>query len=382
MSGYYRSLTLSHTQAGSTDTADYPCFWAGNASLATIANGGRVTSSSGYDIVFCTNPASPLTSKLPFERVAWSATTGLGEFWIQIPTLSHSTDTVVYCYYGDATIITDQQNANGTWDSNYVAVYHFGAASSLTLTDSTSNANNGTNHGATGAVGLLGGGVGGALHFTAASSQYVDCGNGSSLNITSAISVEVVVNTDSLPGSGVFPRAVSKTLGSGAFPGYEVNLHDSTGAIAHEMYYQANGGNGGSMPGGTQQPLVVGNIYYFSFTNTAVASTGNALGSKTTFSDTCLSIGNTVSVPTTTTSHLFLGQFASGSQFWDGYLDEVRVSNVARSVSYQTASFNNISSGSTFVSVGSETPVGGGGGLLVNPGDSGGMQLLQGGCNA
>jgi hypothetical protein len=141
---YYRTLTLDHTQAGSADTANYPCLWRGNASLATVANGGRVTSSSGYDIIFCTDPSHPLSTILPFERVIWSASTGLGEFHVNVGTLTHSSSLVVYVYYGDATITSDQQNVNGTWNSNYKAVIHFPTGSSITssnVVDSTSNGN-------------------------------------------------------------------------------------------------------------------------------------------------------------------------------------------------------------------------------------------------
>jgi hypothetical protein len=145
---YYRSLTMDHTQAGTVNTTNYPLLFAGNASLATVANGGRVTSASGFDIIFCTTPTSHtacLASLLPFERVSWSATTGLGEFWVQVPTLSVSANTVIYVYYGDSAITTDQQNVNGTWSALYSAVIHFppgtSTITSSNITDSTVNAN-------------------------------------------------------------------------------------------------------------------------------------------------------------------------------------------------------------------------------------------------
>src|SRR5690242_412053 len=53
----------------------------------------------------------------------------------------------------------DQQNKTGVWDSNYKTVYHLPNGSTLSAADSTANANNGTNSGATAALALIGGGA-------------------------------------------------------------------------------------------------------------------------------------------------------------------------------------------------------------------------------
>ena len=366
MSGYYRSLTLSHTQAGSTDTADYPCFWAGNASLATIANGGRVTSSSGYDIVFCTNPASPLTSKLPFERVAWSATTGLGEFWIQIPTLSHSTNTVVYVYYGDATITTDQQNAHGTWDGNFIAVYHFGTSGSLVLTDSTSNANNGTNHGATAGAGQ----IGGAANFVSASSEYVDCGSGPAIG--NPVTAECWFKYTGLDNGSHFSVALGSQPSAGN-AGYRLQTSGSsrTSTVFGDGLYLSSSAESYQFINGVN----FSNPHYAA----AIFQTASDVA---TYIDAATFAGNRAGTTGCSSStNLYVGSMQNANPYFDGWVDEVRISNIARSADYLLATYNNTVTSSTFVSVGSETPISGGG-LLVNPGNSGGMQLLQGGCNA
>jgi Concanavalin A-like lectin/glucanases superfamily/Domain of unknown function (DUF2341) len=337
---YYRSLTMDHTQAGTVDTPNYPLVFLGNASLATVANGGRVTSSSGFDIIFCTSPVSHsacLGSLLKFERVSWSATTGLGEFWIQVPTLSHSSNTVIYVYYGDSTITTDQENVNGTWDANFAAVYHFGTASSLALTDSTSNANTCTNHGATAGAGQ----IGGSANFVSASTQYLDCGSGASLKITGTLTVETWAK---YTGSAANQAGISNNAST---TGYLFAPKWSGLSVA--LWDLQNSGVESSLE--TLSTLTYTNAIYFASTYTP----------GTNFAINVPFTANTSSaVPTASTlgagSNLNLGRHA-GSFYYDGFLDEVRISNVVRSPSYILATSNNANTSSTFITVGSEVHI-------------------------
>jgi len=54
------------------------------------------------------------------------------------PTLSHTTDTVLYMYYGNPSVTASQQNSTGAWDGYYQAVYHLANVGSGTASDSTS----------------------------------------------------------------------------------------------------------------------------------------------------------------------------------------------------------------------------------------------------
>ncbi|MFX1595757.1 MAG: DUF2341 domain-containing protein, partial [Promethearchaeota archaeon] len=73
--------------------------------------------------------------------------------WIRVPSLSSTTDTKIYMYYGNSTM-TAQQNATKVWNSNYNAVWHL----NTTLLDSTSNNNDGTNSGADDVSAFIGNG--------------------------------------------------------------------------------------------------------------------------------------------------------------------------------------------------------------------------------
>lgn len=141
---FYRDITIDHTKIGSSDLTNYPVGVFGTYSyLATIANGGDVTSSSGFDIVFMDSTG---TTNLDFEIVYYDATTGQVEFWVLVPSVSHTSDTVFRVYYGNAAVTTDQSNKHAVW-ADFGMVHHYGTPSGLSLADSTVNANNGANSG-------------------------------------------------------------------------------------------------------------------------------------------------------------------------------------------------------------------------------------------
>lgn len=324
-------ITIDHTKCGSSDSTNYPLGFIGTYSyLATVANGGLVTSASGFDIIFTSDAAG--TSILPFERVYWVAATGECEFWVQIPTLSHTVDTVIYVFYGNSAVTTDQSNRNSTWDSNFVGVWHFGSPTSLDLTDSTSNANNGTNHGATATTGK----IGGAANFVSASSQYVDLGNGASLNITGSISVEAWVT---LVGTGM------QTFGGNygvASLGW--GFQNAGGTTITQWFTGGIGGSGinntNTLNYNSAPASMV--LTYDGTTRQPYQNGGNTTGTSNTTGSNLLEA---------TTNNVYLGAanpLTSITQLLDGWIDELRVSNIFRPVAYQLQTYNNTNSPSTF----------------------------------
>src|ERR1700676_541903 len=138
----HSSLAIDHTKAGASDSANFPVLVSGvYAFLATVAHGGMVTSASGYDIVFTSDALG--ATLLNWEIDSYDPVTGTVNFWVKIPTLSHTVDTVIYMWYGNAAITTFQGGAAGVfWDSNFNPVYHFKDGTTLSAADSTSHANN------------------------------------------------------------------------------------------------------------------------------------------------------------------------------------------------------------------------------------------------
>jgi hypothetical protein len=102
----------------------------------------RILNPNGYDIFFSTDPNG--LTKLDHEMEEYNPVTGQVVAWVRIPTLSHTTDTVLYLFYGNPNITSSQQNPGGVWNSNYQAVYHLANVANGVANDSTNLADNGT----------------------------------------------------------------------------------------------------------------------------------------------------------------------------------------------------------------------------------------------
>ena len=336
---FYRSLTFDHTQVPS-DQTNFPVLFQGLFSyLATVANGGKVQNASGYDIYFSTDTSGEAV--LPFERVHWNATTGACEFWIQVPTLTHSASLVIYLQYGNATISTDQSNTTGTWDSNYVGVYHFGDGTTLSVADSTGNANNGTNHGGTAlndGIGGSGSGGGGSIAFASASSQYVDLGNAASLNITGNITIEYWGKL-SAGSSGTLIALTNLT--SPGVNGYISAVGVSGGNGFLYLYTTSSG------PGVQGRTVTITNWNNFAQTFDGSDLRAYTDGALDNTQATTQGSGSAI-------SNSYIGCAYTTTDFWNGSIDELRISKAQRSSDWLKTQYNMTSSPSGFVSIGSE----------------------------
>jgi hypothetical protein len=153
---FRRAVTIDHIKVPNTDQVNFPVLISGTYGfLATISNGGDVISANGYDIIFTSDVAG--TTILPFEQASYSASTGAVNYWVQVPALSHTADTVIYLFYGNGGISSDQSNKTAVWDTNYKGVWHLANGSTLSANDSTSSGNNGTIYGATATAGIIDG---------------------------------------------------------------------------------------------------------------------------------------------------------------------------------------------------------------------------------
>ncbi len=101
-----------------------------NSNLTTYAQ------ADGDDILFTDSNQQKLDHEIEYYN------TGTLYAWVKVPSVSSSSDTDIYMYYGNSTV-SSQQNPTGVWDSNYKMVQHLSETSG-TAYDSTSNNNDGT----------------------------------------------------------------------------------------------------------------------------------------------------------------------------------------------------------------------------------------------
>lgn len=329
---FYRAITIDHTQVPGTDQTNFPVLIAGTYSwLATVGNGGDVTSSSGYDIVFSSDAAG--TTPLAFERVVWDATTGAVEFWVKVPSVSHTVDTVVYIRYGDSAVTTEQGTPASVWDANFKSVHHYGTPSSLSVADSTSNARSVTANSATATTGKIGGGAA-TLDGSAKKIQYSDTGLPSGAGTRT---IEAWFNASTIGLGAIW------AYGTSGVNGQTCALRFTSSSNLQIVGWGADANLGGSYSTGT---------WY----HAAVVYDGSAVslylnGAITSINATALSWSTVLN-----------GSFYVGSQSWagdcfSGTIDEVRVSNVVRSADWIAASYANQSNPATFYTIGAAIPI-------------------------
>jgi len=137
---YHRPITINAAMvAGVTNITDYVFkFESTIADLKTTANGGDVTDANGYDIIFTSDEFG--NNILDFEVEKYDATTGQLIAWVRIPILDYDDDTVIYLQYSNESISTFQGDIDGTWQTNFKAVYHLNGNS----TDSSDNNHDGS----------------------------------------------------------------------------------------------------------------------------------------------------------------------------------------------------------------------------------------------
>jgi hypothetical protein len=293
--------------------------------LANIANGGQVTNANGYDILFTSDAAG--MQPLPFERAIYSPTTGQVVFWVQLPTLSSTANTVFYVFYGNASVTTDPSNKTG-WDSNYAGVWHLdNNAANTTVSDSSSQGNNGTaaaNTNTKTAAGV----VGSALSF-----------NGSTDQVTTGVVSGKTFTWEAWVNSSVMTSAKYQSILTLAGSSYM--LMDAY--VAADSLWSTDG-LGGATLGGTG---LANNTWY----HVVFVRSGDSSASGYTMYVNGVQKGQASTGVWSSAADLTMGARLGISQNLAGMLDEVRVSNTVRSASWIATEYNNQSSPSTFYSI-------------------------------
>ena len=308
--------------------------------LATVANGGQVQNSNGYDIVFTSDAGG--TSKLDYEIESYNPATGALTAWVRIPALSHAADTAIYLQYGNSVISLSQQNKAGVWDSNYQMVLHLDETAAP-YRDSTANAYSSTGGVApTPATGKIGGGQ----SFDGAS-QYIAYSHTQSPNPTGSITMETWIKTTDTGTKGIF----GKWGNDGGGNGDQSYTLDYQGGNPLAWLNALDGGDIGVSGGAA---INDGNWHH-------VAVTAPASGTIQVYVDGAPngSLNNGDPLLATTPDRLVVGatDLCCGSYYMQGSLDEVRVSNTVRSGDWIATEYNNQSSPSSFYTVSGQNGV-------------------------
>jgi Domain of unknown function (DUF2341)/PQQ enzyme repeat len=341
-----RSMTIDHTKVPSTQSNFTVLVSVTDAALKTVANGGHVANAYGYDIGFYADSGG--TTKLKWEKEKYDGTTGDLIAWVEIPSISSSSDTVFYLMYGDSSINTDQSDPPNTWDSNFKGVWHMNDnAPNTTIRESTATRANGTNNGNTNTK-TTAGQIGNALSYNGSTDGSFAAIDLSATNIVTLsfwmkwtsnandddLAFEYTPNYNTNAGGFIADWNASRFgggkfetgMGNGDFSYWTDLFARPTDGTWHLVYLVFN------RSGPTNKVYVDG-----------------SLQTLTTGKHTAFTMGNFSS------SSLYFMSRAASALNAAGTLDEVRLSTIERTPNWVTTEYNNQSSPETFIIMGSES---------------------------
>jgi hypothetical protein len=331
---YRKKITIDHTKVGSAGAphANFPVLI--NRTDVDLSSHART---DGFDILFTSSDG---TTKLNYQREKYTSGTGGLVAWVQEPSLSSTTDTDLYMYYGNSSA-TDQQNATGTWDSNFNAVWHLGESTggAGASKDATSNGNDGTPQGTQanlGVTSIIDGGItlNGSNDYISTTTQYSN---------PQTLTVSIWFNTTSAGGHKMIGFESNQT-GTGTSSKDRQIWVGTDGKVRAGVY------NSSIVEVATSATYTDGNWHYAVFTHASNTLTlyidGVSAGSAGT------SGAQNYSGYFRMGSYKMSGWTAGSNGYFGGSIDEARVSFTARSDGWILTEYNNQNSPSTFYSVG------------------------------
>ncbi len=329
-----RKITINNT-ASAESLVNFPLRVSLNSTNIDYAK----TQNLGQDVRFVDADG---VNVLSHEIERWDET-GTSDLWVKVPQIdANSNADFIWMYYNNSTA-TDGQNAANVWNSSYAIVTHLNDGNISTVTDSTSNRNNGTKLvSASQPSDFTTGKIGHALDFAggkvANTGISIPSSPASIVGLTNAsYTFSAWVNPDTIPdNTGLSDYAIIGRRGN--FSGL---------SYVNGQYYLATGRNTTSSAFVTKsEPTVfpTGNWAYVVQTIDSVAKSiklyvNGVLLDSSTYSGTLRNY--TSSEPYMIGRADPNGACSSGNYAWcmDGKIDEVRVSSIARSADWIEAEY-------------------------------------------
>jgi len=340
-------------KAGGNTTAPFSLLISGTfPELATVSSGGHVlnTVSCGVNSITC--PADLVFAKdsqcaVPYsgwDILGYSATTGQLAAMVEIPLLSDIRPTKVYICAGNPLISTFQGSARGAaYDNNYLLALHMDETSGTILHDSTANANDAVKKSSTAPSPISDAKLVGGQRFVgmrnSTNNDYVRFQSNTAP--TSSYTMEYWSNAASYVNQDTVFLAP----------------HDSGGPVIYTGFYW--------FPSGT--------ILFRNSWGAATPSASSAASIGTFHNIVFVRDNDTMNVYLDGVAGTVATGFGTGAATWSGLgwnespsqaydsfngtLDEIFYSKVARGPAYITARYNNVESPSTFYTVGPFTPI-------------------------
>jgi hypothetical protein len=268
-------------------------------------------------------------TELNFQIEQWD-TSGYSYIWVNVTEITgNSADDHIWMYYGNPSA-NDKSNPPGVWDSNFKGVWHLdeeqvGTGNSDLYQDSTGNDNDGDdNVSATGQDGKINGGQ----EFDG-TDDMIDCGSDGSLNIRDSITLEAWINMDVRPAKNDWYNVMGKQ----EYCLYLIGNTDTETLLCVELWidgkHQDIWKKGAADINSSTWVYVV-----ITFDGTDVKGYING---QWDFTD-----NNPGTIDDSSDNNFLIGDYTGEDKRFDGLIDEVRISNVARSTDWIKAQYLSI----------------------------------------
>ena len=300
--------------ASAEDLTNFPVLIKLNASRISYTR----TQDLGQDIRFTDSDGDTLLS---YEIEKWDET-GDSYVWVKVPNIpAGSTTDYIYMYFNN-TSLTDGQSSENVWDSNHVSVWHLDESSGTNIDDSTTNSNDGTKTLATKPSYTANGAANGGQVFDG-TNNIVSIPNDATFNMGNIMTVEAWVKPTTC--------ATRQTV---------LGRNNEAGVIQLEI-------NNSSCAVGT---IINGTFISYTGTNALTAGqwnhvvyTRNGTGATHKFYvngvEKSLATNASNNYTNPTGAFDFGRRTTAGGQLFTGTLDEVRMSNIARTADWAEATY-------------------------------------------
>jgi len=339
---YRKKISINPDKVGSGGVTNFPILFSQTDNdLRFTASGGHVASSTAGEIVF----TDVSGTKLDHEIESYTSTTGALVAWIKVPSISATSPTTLYVYYGNSSA-TYQPTNSAVWSNGYAGVYHLGDGDSTAASfykDSTSNARHSTLTDSDGDSAQATGQVGNGMYFTV-DDDYITFPTGY-FGSPSAMTISAWVNSTTTPNNTLDRYEI---FNIGDHVNMWIDCTDTCGSAGLHGYWWYEPATATTVGGGAALAGTGWRYIVFSGAN----------GSQVAYVDAVVRGSNTVAdTPDWANAGepSRLGQHQGGDlSSYNGLIDEARISTTNRSAAWTLTEFNNQSSPSTFYSYGSE----------------------------
>jgi biopolymer transport protein ExbB len=303
--------------------------------LRTTDKGGDVARMDGFDIWFSPDQAG--VTKLPHEVELYSPDAGTLIAWVRMPMLA--ADSVVYLNYGNPALSADPQNVPAVWSSGFEAVFHLDA-----ITD------------AAGKAAQIGSATSGTVAGAIDVAQLFD-GADNNVDMGSATAVDDIFVDGGTAEAWFFAETFGEDVHGRIFDkGHTLgwSLWVNNNERASSLGFLHGTPNGGWGFWNTASNSITLNQWH----HVALVYNQDSVANAPVFYvDGALATSATIDAPSTTmvsdaAQSLRAGNRAQLDRGFDGMLDELRLSSVARDAGWIATEFRNQQEPAAFFTIG------------------------------